>query len=330
MTETALFKLFVAIVVTFILVLPEFFKTPKERTQELACWEVCLLPNLTYPLPSFNFSSVASLQPAEETQTVMGVFPNYSSSPSFAEICQGITRGFSMCSLCLVCKSNGDFTSQEQTSKGLIMRGSMEVKANDVYSPCQLFNVTVALLVDAAREYNTTCTPETHPGNSTTIDEEPTKEDSLNHTCGIMGNTSNCTHISMSLEMAVKPVTCSVKITWYILVLLVFMVGIILIIHKILEDHRRVQRWQSKYQGKKPVVEYEGHKSKSTAFLLRGSDSAKLSTLNVRVIPESTRGLPSAQVVEVLPPIPEFEVTSAVPQQDQYPRLSLDNLDQRL
>lgn len=42
-------------------------------------------------------------------------------------------------------------------------------------------------------------------------------------------------------------VTCSVKITWYILVLLVFMVGIILIIHKILEDHRRVQRWQSKY-----------------------------------------------------------------------------------
>lgn len=37
------------------------------------------------------------------------------------------------------------------------------------------------------------------------------------------------------------------KITWYILVLLVFMVGIILIIYKILEDHRRVQRWQRKY-----------------------------------------------------------------------------------
>lgn len=317
MTETALFKLFVAIVVTFILVLPEFFKTPKERTQELACWEVCLLPNLTYPFPSFNFSSVASLQPAEETQTVMGIFPNYSSSQSFAEICQGITSGFPMCSLCLVCRSNGDFTSQEQTSKGLIMRGSMEVKANDVSSPCQHFNVTVALLVDAPREYNTTCTPGTHPGNSTTVGEEPTREDSLNHTCGIMGNTSNCTHISMSLEMAVNPVTCSVKITWYILVLLVFMVGIILIIHKILEDHRRVQRWQS-------------HKSKSTAFLLRGSDSAKLSALNVRVIPESTRGLPSAQVVEVLPPIPELEVTSAAPQRDQYPRLSLDNLDQRL
>lgn len=42
-------------------------------------------------------------------------------------------------------------------------------------------------------------------------------------------------------------VTCSVKITWYILVLLVFMVGIILIMYKILEDHRRVRRWQRKY-----------------------------------------------------------------------------------
>lgn len=80
----------------------------------------------------------------------------------------------------------------------------MEVKANDVSLPCQHFNVTVALLVDTPREYNTTCTPGTHPGNSTTAGEEPTREDSLNHTCGIMGNTSNCTHISMSLEMAVN------------------------------------------------------------------------------------------------------------------------------
>lgn len=37
------------------------------------------------------------------------------------------------------------------------------------------------------------------------------------------------------------------KITWYILVLLVFMFLIILTIRKILEGHRRVQKWQSKY-----------------------------------------------------------------------------------
>ncbi|KAL1791045.1 transmembrane protein 156 isoform X1 [Sigmodon hispidus] len=318
MTEAAFLKLLVAIVVAFILVLPEFFKTPKERTQELACREVCLLPNLTYLLPS-NFSSVAFLQPVEETQTVTGIFPNHSRSQSFAEICQGITSGFPMCSLCLVCEFKGDedFISQEQTSKGLIMRGSMDVTAKDIYLPCQHFNVTVALRVDPTKEHNTTCTPDAYNGKSTTMEEGPTGQNFLNHTCGIMEDTSNCTHISMHLEMNVKSVTCSVKITWYILVLLVFMVGIVIIIHKILGDHKRVQRWQS-------------HKYKSTSILLRGSDSAKLSPLNARVIPEFTGRLPSVQVVEVLPPIPELEVTSAVHQQDQYTRLSLDDLDQRL
>ncbi|XP_038182861.1 transmembrane protein 156 isoform X3 [Arvicola amphibius] len=327
MTETAFLKLFVAIVVTFILVLPEFFKTPKERTRELTCREVCLLPNLTYPLPSFNFSSVTFLRPAEETQTVMGLFPNHSSVQSFTESCQGITNGFPMCSLCLVCESKGDvdFISQEQTSKGLITTGSMEVKANDFYSPCQHYNVTVALLVDPMKEYNATCTPEAHPGKPTGV-EDPPRGDSLNHTCGIMENTSNCTHVSLHLAIDVKSVTCSVKITWYILVLLVFMVGIILIIHKILEDHRRVQRWQKK-GGKLPN---SGRKPKSASVLLRGSDSAKLSVLNMTAIPESTGGLPLVRIMEVLPPIPELEVTSAVHQQDQYTRLSLDSLDQRL
>ncbi|XP_075799543.1 transmembrane protein 156 [Microtus pennsylvanicus] len=318
MTETAFLKLFVAIVVTFILVLPEFFKTPKERTRELACREVCLLPNLTYSLPSFNFSSVTFLHPAEETQTVMGLFPNHSSVQSFTESCQGITNGFPMCSLCLVCESKGDadFISQEQISKGLITTGSMEVKANDFFSPCPHYNVTVALLADPMKEYNATCTPEAHPGKPTGV-EDPPRGDSLNHTCGIMENTSNCTHVSLRLAIDVKSVTCSVKITWYILVLLVFMVGIILIIHKILEDHRRVRRWQSR-------------KPKSASVLLRGSDSAKLSVLNMTAIPESTGRLPSVRIMEVLPPIPELEVTSAVLQQDQYTQLSLDSLDQRL
>lgn len=205
MTETAFLKLFVAIVITFILVLPEFFKTPKERTLELSCLEVCFLPNSTYPLSSFNFSSVAFLQPAEETQTIMGILPNHSSFQSFAEICQGITSGLPMCSLCLVCESKGDvdFTSQEQTSKGLVMRGSKEVKASDFYSPCEYFNVTVALIADPVKE-DTTCTPEAHPGEAIALDEDPVREKSLNHTCRFMKNTDNCTHIFLHLEMDVK------------------------------------------------------------------------------------------------------------------------------
>ncbi|XP_052054629.1 transmembrane protein 156 isoform X2 [Apodemus sylvaticus] len=319
MTETAFLKLFVAIVITFILVLPEFFKTPKERSHELSCLEVCLLPNFTYPLSSFNFSSVAFLQPAEGTQTITGIFPNDSSFQSFAEICQGITSGLPMCSLCLVCESKGDvdFTSQEQTSKGLVMKGSMEVRASDFYSPCPYFNITVALIADPVKEDNTTCALETHPGKATTVDEDPAREKSLNHICRFMKNTNNCTHIYLRLEMDVKSVTCSMKITWYILVLLVFMLGIIFIIYKILEDHRRVQRQQSR-------------KYRSACVLLRGGDSGKLSTWDMRVIPESTQRLPLVRVMEALPPIPELEVASAVHQQDQYTRLSLDNVDGRL
>ncbi|XP_055480082.1 transmembrane protein 156 isoform X3 [Psammomys obesus] len=276
MTETAFFKLFVAIVITSILVLPEFFKTPKGRTRELSCLEVCLLPNFTYPLSSFNFSSVALLQPAEETQTIMGIFPNHSSFQSFTEICQGITSGFPMCSLCLVCESKEDvdFISQEQTSEGLIMRGLMEVKANDFYSPCQHFNVTVALTVDPTKDYNTTCTPETLPEEVAAVEEAPAREESLNHTCRIMRNMDNCTHISLLLEMDVK---C--------------------------------------------------HKYKSTSVLLSGSDSVKLSAVDGRVIPESTRGLPLTRVMDMLPPIPELEATSGVHQQDQSTRLFVDNLD---
>ncbi|XP_021496364.1 transmembrane protein 156 isoform X2 [Meriones unguiculatus] len=316
MTETAFFKLFVAIVITSILVLPEFFKTPKERTRELSCLEVCLLPNFTYPLSSFNFSSVALLQPAEETQTVMGIFPNHSSFQSFTEICQGITSGFPMCSLCLVCESKEDvdLISQEQTSEGLIMRGSMEVKAKDFYLPCQHFNVTVALTVDPTKDHNTTCTPETHPEKATAVEAAPAREEALNHTCRIVRNMDNCTHISLLLEMDVKSITCSMKITWYILVLLVFVLGITLLVHRVLQDHRRVQRRQSR-------------KYKSASVLLRGSDSVKLSAVDGRVVPESTRGLPLTRVMDMLPPIPELEATSAVPQQDQYTRLFVDNLD---
>lgn len=86
---------------------------------------------------------------------------------------------------------------------GLITTGSMEVKANGFYSPCQHYNVTVALLLDPMKEYNTTCTPEAHPGKPTGV-EDPPWGDSLNHTCGIMENTSNCTHVSLHLAIDVK------------------------------------------------------------------------------------------------------------------------------
>ncbi|KAL2780128.1 transmembrane protein 156 isoform 1 [Daubentonia madagascariensis] len=296
MTKTALLKLFVAIVITFILILPEYFKTSEERILELSCLEVCLQPNFTYSLSYLNFSFVTFPQPVRETQIIMGIFLNHSNCQNFTRICQDVTSEYKMCSSCLVCefKGNMDFISQEQTSKVLIMRGSMEVKANDFHSPCQHFNFTVAPLVDPLEECNTTCNPKSHTRKAAIMEEETTKEESINHPCRIMEYLSNCIHVSLHLEMDVKNVICSMKITWYVLVLLVFIFLIILIFHKILEGHRRVQKWQS-------------HKYKTTSVLLRGSDSEKPRASDVRVISvETTQRLPVAQVKEELPPIPEL------------------------
>lgn len=300
MTKTALLKLSVAIVITFILTLPEYFKTPKGRILELSCLKVCLQPNPTYSLSSSNFSLVTFLQAVREAQIILGIFVNHSSFQNVTRICQDITRELKMCSSCLVCepKGNVDFISQEHTSKDSIMTGSMERGENDFHSPCQHFNFTVAPLVTHVEENNTTCNLKMHTRKSTVTEEDLTRGKSINQTCSIMESLNNCTHISLYLEMDLKNLICSMKITWYALVLLVFVVLIILIIHKIREGHR-VQKWQSQ-------------KYKPTSVLLRERDSEKLRALNVRVISESAQRLPLTQVREELPPIPELQVTSAV------------------
>ncbi|XP_077615066.1 transmembrane protein 156 isoform X1 [Crocuta crocuta] len=312
MTKTALFKLLLAIVITFILILPEHFKTPKGNILELSCLEVCLQPNFNYSLPSLNFSFVTFLKPIRETQTIMGIFLNHSNFQNFARICQGIMNEFQMCSSCLACESTKlmDFISREQTSKVLIMKGSTEVKANDFHSPCRHFNFTVAPTVDYLEEYNITCNLKTRTRKSASVEEDPNEEKSMNHTCRIMEYLNNCTHVSLHLEMDVKSFTCSMKITWYVLVLVVFIFLLILTIHKILESYRRVWKWQS-------------HKYKGTSVLLRGKGSEKPRTLDVRVISGTKQRLPLTQVKKVLPPIPELEVTSTMHLQDQYTRISL-------
>ncbi|XP_060511234.1 transmembrane protein 156 isoform X2 [Panthera onca] len=265
MTKTAFFKLLLAIVITFILILPEHFKTPKGNILELSCLEVCLQPNFNYSLPSLNFSFVTFLKPIRETQTIMGIFLNHSNFQNFTRICQGITNEFKMCSSCLACESTKlmDFISQEQTSKVLTMKGSTEMKANDFHSPCRHFNFTVAPIVDHLEEHNITCNLKTRTRTSAIAEEGPKEEKSMNHTCRIMEYLNNCTHISLHLEKDVKNFTCSMKITWYVLVLVVFIFLLILTIHKILESHRRVWKWQRK-------------------------DSEKLRTLNVQVISDKT------------------------------------------
>ncbi|XP_037685521.1 transmembrane protein 156 isoform X2 [Choloepus didactylus] len=314
MTKTAPLKLFMAILITFILILPEYFKTPEGNMLKLSCLEMCLQPNLTYLLSSLNFSFMTLLQPIRETQILMGIFLNHTNFQNFTMVCDGFTNEFQKRSSCLVCESRGnmDFTSLEQTSKVLIMRRSVELKANDFLSPCQHFNITVTPILDL-EEYTATCTLKTQARKSAITEEDLTEEQFTNHTCRITEDLNKCIHTFLHLEMDVKNFTCSMKITWYILVLSVFILLIILIIYKILEDHRRVRKWQR-------------HKYKPTSVLLRGSDSEKLIALNVRVIPETTKRRPLTQVEEVLPPIPELEIISSAHQQEQCTRTyTLDN-----
>ncbi|KAF6133370.1 transmembrane protein 156 [Phyllostomus discolor] len=307
MTKTALLKLLLAIVITFILILPEYFKTPEGNILELSCLEVCLQPNLTDSLSSLNFSYVTFLEPVRETEAIMGIFLNHSSFQNFTGMCQDTTSEFTMCSSCLVCESKGntDFISQEQV---LIMRGSMEVKTNDFHSACLHLNFTVEPAVDHLEEYNITCTLKANARSSAIMKEDPTKEMSMNHTCRIMNYSNNCIHISLHLEMDVKNFYCSMKITWYILVILVFIFLLIFTIHKILEVHRQMRKWQS-------------HKYKLSSILLRRSDSEKLRTLNEQALSGTVQRLPLPRVREVLSPIPELEVPSPT-QQEQYLRRS--------
>nr|KAF6394032.1 transmembrane protein 156 [Pipistrellus kuhlii] len=299
MTKTALLKLLLAIVMTFILTLPDYFKTPKGNILELSCLEMCLPPNLTYSFSSLNFSVVTFLQRVRETQTLMEIFLNHSNVQNFTRICHNSTSEFKMC---LVCESKGnmDFISQEQTSKVLIMRGSMEAKANYLLSPCRHFNLTVAPAVDHLEEYNFTYNPKPATRSSAVMEEEPTKEKSMNHTCGIMNYSNNCVYVSLHVEMDAKNFFCPMKITWYVLVILVFILVFLL---TLIEVHRQGQKWQS-------------HKYRPSSVPLR-SDSEKPRAMEMRVISAGTKQrLPSTQVKVLLSPIPELDVPSTTHQHE--------------
>ncbi|XP_036993902.2 transmembrane protein 156 isoform X2 [Artibeus jamaicensis] len=266
MTKTALLKLLLAIVITFILILPEYFKTPQGNILELSCLEVCLQPNRTYSLPSSNFSYVTFLEPVKETEAIMGIFLNHSSFQNFTRICQDISSEFTMCSSCLVCESKGnmDFISQEQTSQVLIMRGSMEMKANDFHSACQHFNFTVEPTVDHLEEYNITCNLKANTRSLAIMEEDPAKEKSMNHTCRIMNYPNNCIHISLHLEMDVK-------------------------------IHRQMQKWQS-HKYKPSSILLRGSDSEKLRTLKAQALSGTMQRMPLRPVKEVLPPIPELEV----------------------------------
>lgn len=90
------------------------------RILELTCLKLCLKPNLTHSLSSFNLPFMTFLKPVKEAQIILEVFLNHSDFENITRTCQDITSKFQMCSLCLVCEPKGNVSSisQEETSTG--------------------------------------------------------------------------------------------------------------------------------------------------------------------------------------------------------------------
>ncbi|XP_068929631.1 transmembrane protein 156 [Petaurus breviceps papuanus] len=274
MTKPALLRLLVVIMIMFILVLPEYFKTSKRNIVELSCLDVSLLNNFTYPLPEFNISFVSFLQQGREHEViVLGISAEYFHFHNTSKICPLIPGELQLYSSCLVCASKGtkDFIHQELTTKASIMNDSMEMKAENFLPLYVIFNFTVVPVIEDLGGYDTTCVVKLHLTNST-AGKDPRKATLLNSSHRSVQSLNSCNQVSLQLEMETGNSTCTMRITWYVLVLLVFIFLIIFIVHKIFRENRRVHIWQN-------------CRYKPTSTVLKGNYSGKSRrVLNTRVI----------------------------------------------
>ncbi|XP_072476595.1 transmembrane protein 156 [Notamacropus eugenii] len=300
MTKPALLRLLVVIMIMFILILPDYFKTSKGNIVELSCLQASLLNNFTYPLPKFNISFVSFLQQGREHEViVLGISAKYFHFHNISKVCPLTPGELQLYSSCLVCESKGtdDFIHQELTTKATIMDDSMEMKAENFLPLHVIFNFTVVPVIEHLGGYDATCVVKLHLTNST-AGNDPMKATWLNSSHRSVQRLNSCNLVSLQLEMETGNSTCTMRITWYVLVLLVFIFLTIFIVHKIFQENRRVQTWQN-------------HRYKPASTLLKGNDSETLRRmLNIHVISGATKQRGPSTFTgakEALPPISELE-----------------------
>ncbi|XP_043828903.1 transmembrane protein 156 [Dromiciops gliroides] len=300
MTKPALLKLLVVIMIMFILILPEYFKTSKGNIMELSCLDISLLNNFTYPLPEFNISFVSFLQQEREYEIiVLSISAKHFQFHNMSKVCPLSPGELQLYSSCLMCEPKGtvDFIHQELSTKASEMNNSMEMKAEHFHPLHVLFNFTAVPVIEDLGGYDTTCILKLHLSNST-FRKDPMKGALLNSSHRSVQSLNSCNLVSLQLEMETGNSPCTMRITWYVLVLLVFIFLIIFIVHKIFQENRRVRTWQN-------------DKYKRASTLLKGNDSGKLrEMLNIHVVSGTTKQRGSstfAETKEVLPPISEVE-----------------------
>ncbi|XP_036620951.1 transmembrane protein 156 [Trichosurus vulpecula] len=184
-----------------------------------------------------------------------------------------------------------------KTSKASIMNDSMEMKAENFLPLHVIFNFTVVPVVEDLGGYDTTCVVKLHLTNST-AGKDLTEATLLNSSHRSVQSLKSCNQVSLQLEMETGNSTCTMKITWYVLILLVFIFLIIFTVHKIFQENGRVQTWQNR-------------RYKPASTVLKGNDSEKLRrVLNIQVISGATKQRGPSTFTgakEALPPISELE-----------------------
>uniref|UniRef100_A0A8D0GLK2 Uncharacterized protein n=1 Tax=Sphenodon punctatus TaxID=8508 RepID=A0A8D0GLK2_SPHPU len=176
-------KLLTAILIMFIVSLPEFFKTHEASTITMSCIDARSLKNITFPLCAFNNPCKSHLQQGKKNQTVfLKVFVNHSCLHDPLCVCQ---VGYSALQPCIVtssCESNGDqnIIHQGPRSEAQVVKGSLEAKEEDFISVYKHFIYTVDHVNEEREEYQTAYVLEVHIRNSTGRGESA-GEETMNH-----------------------------------------------------------------------------------------------------------------------------------------------------
>ncbi|KAM7168692.1 transmembrane protein 156 isoform 1-T1 [Macrochelys suwanniensis] len=302
MRKADLLKLLTAIIIMFIVILPEFFKTHEVSTVIISCMDACSLNNVTFPLCAFNNSSESFPQQGSKKQTIfLKIFINYSDFQNIPSICQVSRSELQPCILNSACESMDDMNVVHQGSRSEVpeVRGSLEMKAKKFISFHKHFNFTVGYVNEESEEYNTYYILEVLIRNSTTR-RGNTTEENINHSCiaAMMEDQNGCINISLQLQTYVENPMCMPKIIWLVLIPFVFVLTVIIVAYRVFQENKK--HINSKYRAMAAsVIQQKDSK--------RSKESTPTNSIQLLSEPNQRRPAAITQTAKILPAIPEHE-----------------------
>ncbi|KAM7168693.1 transmembrane protein 156 isoform 2-T2 [Macrochelys suwanniensis] len=271
MRKADLLKLLTAIIIMFIVILPEFFKTHEVSTVIISCMDACSLNNVTFPLCAFNNSSESFPQQGSKKQTIfLKIFINYSDFQNIPSICQVSRSELQPCILNSACESMDDMNVVHQGSRS-----------------------------EESEEYNTYYILEVLIRNSTTR-RGNTTEENINHSCiaAMMEDQNGCINISLQLQTYVENPMCMPKIIWLVLIPFVFVLTVIIVAYRVFQENKK--HINSKYRAMAAsVIQQKDSK--------RSKESTPTNSIQLLSEPNQRRPAAITQTAKILPAIPEHE-----------------------